>query len=201
MAPAAGINNSPATPHSGSAMPAVAERHFRLLELRRIGAVIGAGPLIGRSRFATRSDSARRTVVTAGVGFAAAAACDVVVAPVRTAARAWGGSAAAAVRASAVAVRAFAVIVTAGVPTARIGHRDRHAGPAYEKTRGHDTDTCREAEVRLGHSSSPAGGKDMQTGADWILACRCPVEPPLRRKMQINVSSAIHPRRTYAIGR
>src|SRR4029079_15344370 len=99
------------------------------------------------------------------------------------------------------AVRALAVVGTAGVPTARIGHHDCHAGPAYEKTRGHDTDTCREAEVRLGHSSSPAGGKDMQTGADWILACRCPVEPPLRRNMQINVSSAIHPRRTYAIGR
>jgi len=47
--------------------------------------------------------------------------------------------------------------------TARV--RDRHggAGPAYQKTCSYDTNTRGEAEVRLGHSSSPAGGKGMQT--------------------------------------
>ena len=240
MAPAAGINSSPATPHNGSATPAVgattsrwttpgcsrtglmaggfsgtvitsgrrrrwggfgrraaparfgvvvldsrrppvAECHFRLLELRRIGAVIGAGPLIGRSRFATRSDSARRTVVDAGVGFAAAAAVDVVVAPVRTAARAWGGPRLLLSEPLLLSLSSLCCCGTAGVPTARIGHRDCHAGPAYQKTRGHDTDTCREAEVRLGHSSSPAGGKDMQTACGLHSCMPTPGRPPLRR--------------------
>ena len=238
MAPAAGSNSSPATPHSGSSNPAVGATAnpwttpgcsrtgltvggfsgtvitcgggggagagagpyqrgsgswsctpgvrpspnvtFGALTCPgRVGAVIRAGPFIGRARFATRSDSARRTAVGVGsrtaaaiavrIRAAAAAVVDVAVAPVRTAARA----------SATVAVRAFAIMRMARI-TAGVGDRDGRAGPTYQKTCGHDANTCREAEVRLGQGSSPASGKDMQTRANCILACRCTVEEQLR---------------------
>ena len=238
MAPAAGINSSPATPHSGSSNPAVgattnrwttpgcsrtgltvggfsgtvitsggggggagagagriparfgivvlhsgrppvAECHFRRLDLpRRVGAVIRAGPFIGRARFATRSDSARRTAV--GVGSRAAAAIAVRSFVVRDRRESLLMFCRCSRPTATVAVRAFAIIRMAANYHRRVGDRDGRAGPTYQKTCGHDANTCREAEVRLGQGSSPASGKDMQTRANCILACRCRVEEQLR---------------------
>ena len=189
--------------HSGRSP--VAERHFRLLELRRGGAVVGAGPFIGRARFATRSDSARRTAVVVGIRGAAAAAVDDVVAPVRTAAGASATDAvrasAAAVRASAVAVRAFAVVERPECPPPGSAIATVTLGPPIRRHAA--TTPIPAARRRFAWATVPLlrVAKTCRRVRIGFLHADAPSSHPFEESMQINVSSAIHPRRTSAIGR
>src|SRR5205814_5871625 len=89
------------------------------------------------------------------------------------------------VRPPGTAARSAPVVAAARVPTVRPGDRHGCAGPAGHKACSHDSNTCREAEARLDHGSSPAGGKDLQRRADCILARACPAELYLRSNTQI----------------